>query len=217
MNELLLVGAGIAAALSPCPLATNMAAVGYMARQVGNGRASLLCALLYAVGRMGAYMLLGLVLQGGLVTLPPLSYWLQETLPLIMGPLLLLTGLVLTEALPLPAWLHNATPSRSTTDALLAEACGELCPWALSLRWRSARRAPPCSSALPCPWHLRRQHPHGWASPASGLALPCRSWQRGCSSLLAAPTPPACCIACPPCNAPCAGSRAAACFSSEPG
>ena len=119
MNELLLVGAGIAAALSPCPLATNMAAVGYMARQVGNGRAALLCALLYAVGRMGAYMLLGLVLQGGLVTLPPLSYWLQETLPLIMGPLLLLTGLVLTEALPLPAWLHNATPSRSTTDALL--------------------------------------------------------------------------------------------------
>lgn len=119
MNELLLVGAGIAAALSPCPLATNMAAVGYMARQMGNGRAALLCALLYAAGRMGAYVLLGLVLQGGLVSLPALSYWLQETLPLIMGPLLLLTGLVLTEALPLPAWLHNATPSRSTTDALL--------------------------------------------------------------------------------------------------
>ncbi len=119
MNEMALFAAGLAAALSPCPLATNMAAVGYMARQVGNGRAALCCALLYALGRMVAYVLLGVVLHGGLVSMPALSYWLQEQLPLFMGPLLLLTGLVLLNALPLPAWLHSATPNRRTADALL--------------------------------------------------------------------------------------------------
>lgn len=119
MNEALLLAAGVTAALSPCPLATNMAAVGYMARQVGLGRAALACALLYAAGRMAAYVLLGLLLHGGLVSMPALSYALQETLPLFMGPLLLLAGLVMLEALPLPAWLHTAAPSRGTADTLM--------------------------------------------------------------------------------------------------
>lgn len=119
MNEALLLAAGVTAALSPCPLATNMAAVGYMARRVGQGRAALACALMYAAGRMAAYVLLGLLLRGGLVSMPALSYALQETLPLFMGPLLLLAGLVMLDALPLPDWLHTAAPGRGAADTLM--------------------------------------------------------------------------------------------------
>ena len=45
---------GLAAAIAPCPLATNLTALGYICRRVGNRRASLAAASLYTLGRTGA-------------------------------------------------------------------------------------------------------------------------------------------------------------------
>lgn len=53
---------GLLTAVSPCPLATNIAAVGYLARQVEDRRAVLRNGLLYTLGRVVAYTLLGAVL-----------------------------------------------------------------------------------------------------------------------------------------------------------
>lgn len=53
---------GLLTAVSPCPLATNIAAVGYLARSVGNRREVLRRGLLYTLGRVAAYTLLGVVL-----------------------------------------------------------------------------------------------------------------------------------------------------------
>ena len=50
---------GLLTAISPCPLATNIAAVGYLARRVDDRRAVLRNGLLYTLGRLAAYTLLG--------------------------------------------------------------------------------------------------------------------------------------------------------------
>jgi cytochrome c-type biogenesis protein len=43
---------GILTSISPCPLATNIAAISYIGRRVGTPRAVLLSGLLYTLGRM---------------------------------------------------------------------------------------------------------------------------------------------------------------------
>ena len=50
---------GLLTAISPCPLATNIAAMGYLAREVGNRRRIFVNGLLYTAGRILAYTLLG--------------------------------------------------------------------------------------------------------------------------------------------------------------
>ena len=53
---------GLLTALSPCPLATNIAAIGYIGKRIGNRKGVFLQGLLYALGRTIAYTLLGVVL-----------------------------------------------------------------------------------------------------------------------------------------------------------
>ena len=53
---------GLLTALSPCPLATNIAAIGFISKQIGSRKKILLNGLLYTLGRVLAYTLLGVVL-----------------------------------------------------------------------------------------------------------------------------------------------------------
>ena len=53
---------GLLTAVSPCPLATNIAAVGYISKDLENRRRVFLNGLLYALGRVATYTLLGAVL-----------------------------------------------------------------------------------------------------------------------------------------------------------
>lgn len=53
---------GLLTAISPCPLATNIAAIGYLAKELENRQRIFLNGLLYTLGRVAAYTLLGAVL-----------------------------------------------------------------------------------------------------------------------------------------------------------
>jgi len=53
---------GLAVAVHPCPLATNIAAMGYIARHAHNQKSVLVRGLYYVLGRMAAYSLLGIIL-----------------------------------------------------------------------------------------------------------------------------------------------------------
>ncbi len=53
---------GLLTALSPCPLATNIAAIGYIGKHIESRRGVFVHGLLYVLGRTIAYTLLGLVL-----------------------------------------------------------------------------------------------------------------------------------------------------------
>ncbi len=86
---------GILTSISPCPLATNIAAISYIGKRVDRPGQVLATGLLYTLGRTVAYLVLGIVLVTSLLSAPHLSHWLQKYMMKILGPLLILVGMVL--------------------------------------------------------------------------------------------------------------------------
>jgi cytochrome c biogenesis protein CcdA len=86
---------GILTAISPCPLATNVAAISFIGRQMGNRIAIFFSGLLYTAGRVAAYLLLGYLISSGLFATGQISRFLQNYLNEILGPLLILLGMIL--------------------------------------------------------------------------------------------------------------------------
>ncbi len=86
---------GILTSISPCPLSTNIAAVSYVGRHVGSPRMVLLAGGLYTAGRTLAYLLLGASAVWSLMSVVAMSSFLQGTVHRLLGPLLVVVGLVL--------------------------------------------------------------------------------------------------------------------------
>ena len=61
---------GILTSISPCPLATNIAAISYIGRRVGNTRQVFLTGLLYTLGRTLVYLALGVLLVASVLAIP---------------------------------------------------------------------------------------------------------------------------------------------------
>jgi cytochrome c biogenesis protein CcdA len=100
MNEYLLVAAsalwlGVLTSISPCPLATNIAAISYIGGRVDSTRSVLLAGTLYTVGRVAAYMGLSLLLVSTALSIPQVSLFLQKYMHLLLGPMLVLVGMFL--------------------------------------------------------------------------------------------------------------------------
>jgi len=93
---------GILTSMSPCPLATNVAAVSYIGRQYRSPAKVAFSGLAYVLGRMGAYLALGALLVAGLLSAPGLSAFLQKSMNKILGPVLILAGMVLLDLLRFP-------------------------------------------------------------------------------------------------------------------
>ena len=86
---------GILTSISPCPLATNVAAMGFIGRRTDSARGALWIGVLYTVGRAMAYAALGMLLVNGLLAIPTVSQWLQANMVRLLGPVLILTALFL--------------------------------------------------------------------------------------------------------------------------
>lgn len=97
---------GVLTSISPCPLATNIAAVSYVGRQVGSPRAILASGALYTLGRALVYLALGAAAVWSLMSLVSVSTLLQGTFPRLIGPILIVLGLVLLGVVKfsLPGW-----------------------------------------------------------------------------------------------------------------
>lgn len=90
---------GILTSISPCPLATNVAAISFVGRRIENPRLVLASGLLYTLGRAAAYGLLGVLLVTSLLSAPVLAQLLQRYLSQLLGPLLIVVGMFLLELL----------------------------------------------------------------------------------------------------------------------
>lgn len=113
--SLLLIGA--ITAVAPCPLATNIAALGFLTQSIQSKSHSCILALLYTLGRISAYVLIGTLIGQGIALAPALSYWLQEELPLYLGPIFMLTGIILLGYIPFFS-LNNKPASQKTAMLL---------------------------------------------------------------------------------------------------
>jgi len=89
---------GILTSISPCPLATNIAAISYIGSN-GTPRRTAACGVAYTAGRMAAYLALGGLLVAGLLSSSWLSNFLQRHMNRILGPVLILAGMVLADLL----------------------------------------------------------------------------------------------------------------------
>ena len=115
---------GLLTSVSPCPLATNIAAVSFLARRMHSRPKAVAGALVYAFGRALVYTLIGLLLALGLAAAPTLSHFLQSSLLPFLGPILILVALVLIGWLTLPldfGFNGSGTASRLARHGLLGE------------------------------------------------------------------------------------------------
>jgi cytochrome c biogenesis protein CcdA len=92
---------GILTSISPCPLATNIAATTYIGKQIDSRYATVFAALAYTLGRTLSYMVISILVVAGLISIPGVSNFLQAHMNQILGPVLLLTGLFILELIPL--------------------------------------------------------------------------------------------------------------------
>lgn len=86
---------GILTSISPCPLATNIAAISYIGRRVGNARHVFATGLLYTAGRTLAYWALAAVLVASVLSIPQVAQFMQRWMPLLLGPILIVVGMLL--------------------------------------------------------------------------------------------------------------------------
>ena len=90
---------GILTSISPCPLATNIAAVSFLSKEINHPRAVLLSGIFYTTGRMIAYGALGMIIITSLVSVPLAANFLQKYMNKILGPLLFIVGLFLLDVI----------------------------------------------------------------------------------------------------------------------
>jgi cytochrome c-type biogenesis protein len=88
---------GILTSVSPCPLATNIAAISFLVKKIVNPKIVFISGLVYTIGRMLSYALLGLLIISSLLTVPVLANLLQKYMNKAFGPILIIVGLVLLD------------------------------------------------------------------------------------------------------------------------
>jgi cytochrome c biogenesis protein CcdA len=99
---------GLMTAISPCPLATNISAIGYISRDLDDRRRVFLNGLVYTLGRAVTYVGIALIIFLG-ASQVDISGWFQRWGEKILGPVLIIIGLFMLDfiGLNLPASLSS--------------------------------------------------------------------------------------------------------------
>ena len=118
---------GLLTAVSPCPLATNITAIGFISKDINSKNRTFLYGLLYTFGRIVAYSLLGalliFMLRRGIDTFDlqsEVSHWGE----VLLSPVLIVVGVLMLvgDRLPLSRFGLNA----SERSERLRGACGSV-------------------------------------------------------------------------------------------
>ena len=86
---------GILTSISPCPLATNIAAISYIGKRIDRPGTVLLSGLTYTAGRMLTYVILGFLVVASILSIPDVAMFLQQNMNKALGPILIIVGLLL--------------------------------------------------------------------------------------------------------------------------
>ena len=134
------IGFGLLAAVSPCPLATNLAAISILTRGQDATRRIALTGVAYALGRITPLVAIAAIVSWGIVRSSTLSHVLQKYGDRASGPLLVIIALVLLDLMPfrLPTIGFKAKESGEGKGVLEAFAMGiafalAMCPTSAAL------------------------------------------------------------------------------------
>jgi cytochrome c biogenesis protein CcdA len=86
---------GLITAISPCPLATNIAALAYVSRRATERRYAVITGALYTLGRMFSYSILGVIIIVAGIEIPGVASFLQNFGEQVLGPLLIVVGVIM--------------------------------------------------------------------------------------------------------------------------
>ncbi len=110
---------GIQTSISPCPLATNIAAISYIGKRVSRPKDILYSGLLYTLGRTIAYVVLAvLLLLFTMFTSDQLTRFFQTTIHAWLGPILILIGMLLLGMLSISFGNANTEKMQMWTQRL---------------------------------------------------------------------------------------------------
>lgn len=88
---------GILTSISPCPLATNIAAISYISKKIDRHSLVFWSGMFYTFGRTLTYTALGMLLVASLLSISELSFFLQTNMNKILGPVLIIAGMFLLD------------------------------------------------------------------------------------------------------------------------
>jgi len=83
---------GLMTAISPCPLATNITAIGYISKDIKNRKRVFYNGVVYTLGRAVTYTVIGLIFYFGADQFK-ISGFIQQWGEKIIGPLLIIIGI----------------------------------------------------------------------------------------------------------------------------
>ncbi|MDZ7742148.1 MAG: aromatic aminobenezylarsenical efflux permease ArsG family transporter [Bacteroidota bacterium] len=89
---------GLMTAISPCPLATNITAIGFISKDVEDKRRVFINGIIYTAGRAITYTLLAVIIFIGAGQFD-ISGWFQQNGEKFLGPLLIVIGLLMLDIL----------------------------------------------------------------------------------------------------------------------
>lgn len=89
---------GLMTAISPCPLATNISAIGFISRDLQNRRRVFINGLLYTLGRAISYTGIALIIYFGTSQMD-ISGWFQRWGEKFLGPVLIIIGLFMLDVI----------------------------------------------------------------------------------------------------------------------
>lgn len=87
---------GVLTSISPCPLASNVAAVSYISGSIKNRKSVVLPGLMYSLGRAVVYAVIAFAAVKSAESMPGIADFLQKYMNKILGPLLVIIGMFLT-------------------------------------------------------------------------------------------------------------------------
>jgi cytochrome c biogenesis protein CcdA len=90
---------GIMTSISPCPLATNVAAISFLAKKITHPFLVLLSGVAYTIGRMATYAILGFIFINSILSIPQVAQFLEKYMVKAFGPILIVTGLILLDVI----------------------------------------------------------------------------------------------------------------------
>ncbi|MDD5408939.1 MAG: aromatic aminobenezylarsenical efflux permease ArsG family transporter [Candidatus Omnitrophica bacterium] len=88
---------GILTSISPCPLASNVAAISFLSKKITHPFFVFISGLAYTLGRMVSYAVLGWIIISSFLSVPQVAQLLQKYMCKALGPLLIITGFVLLD------------------------------------------------------------------------------------------------------------------------
>ncbi len=92
---------GVLTSISPCPLTTNIAAIAYISREIKSPSHAVLSGIVYILGRVFSYFVLGTLIILGGINIIDLSLTAQSIHGTILGVILIIVGILMLDIINL--------------------------------------------------------------------------------------------------------------------